>query len=295
MRTTPLDCLYKRHPIRTTPRWIGTVLCAKIPHFPTETSFPARNLRFIRMVVSLARFLKLAHRGETGGHRITARCTQTNREEKEMRSNLWTGRLSSAILAGAALIAVGCQESTTNKDVANARKDVREEQQQTAETVREAQKDVAEARRDAQPYSVNKPVTDKDAADARQDVANAQHEAQQDIAAQKENEREAVVELKTVEQQAAATKARDAFVAETQQQLANAEARINQLKTNASAAEGANKETIDRQIDTLQNQHDRAEEALGNLKSAKLAEWQVHRQHVRVAVQDLNNSMNNVR
>jgi hypothetical protein len=212
-----------------------------------------------------------------------------------MRKNQWTGRLFAAILAGVALIAVGCQEATTDKDVADARKNLREEQQQTAETVRDAPKDVADARRDAQPYTVNKPVTNKDAADARQEVADAKHEAKEEIATQKEGEREAAVELKTAEQQAAATKARDAFVVQTEQQLADAEARINQLKTNASAAEGANKEALDRQIDTLQNQHDRVHDALGNLKSAKLAEWQTHRQHVRLAMQDLNNSMANVR
>jgi hypothetical protein len=208
-----------------------------------------------------------------------------------MRSNLWTTRLFSAVVAGVALIAVGCQESTTSDDVSDARENVREEQRETAETVRDAQKDVADARRDAQPYSVNKPVT----GEARQDIADAQHEAKQDIAEQKQDEREAVVELKTVEQKAAATKARDSFVAATEQQLADAEARINQLKSTASSAEGANKDALDRQIDTLDNQHDRVEEALGNLKTAKLEEWQTHRQHVRMAMQDLNNSMANLR
>jgi chromosome segregation ATPase len=200
-----------------------------------------------------------------------------------------------AVLAGVALVAAGCAESTTQKDVADARKELREEQQETAETVRDAQKDVADARRDAAPYTVNKPINSQDAAEARQDVADAQHKANEQIRDQVENQNEAVVELKTAEQQLAATKARDAFVADAERKLADAEARIDQLKATASSAEGTAKENLDRHINSMQSQHDRAADALSNLKSAKLAEWQAHREHVRTAMQDLNNSLTTVR
>jgi hypothetical protein len=272
----------------------------KFSAFMVKGSFSARNLPFIHIVDSTTNFARLVNvvqRGEAGTGTILAPSGANNPfvRSKEMRKKLWTGRLLTAVLAGVALVAVGCQEATTEKDVADARQDVREEQRETADTVRDAQKDVADARQDAQPYTVNRPVTGEDAAEARQDVADARHEAQKDIADQKQDEREAALELKTVEQKAAATKARDSFVAQTEQQLADAENRIDQLKTSASATDGANKETLDRQIDTLQGHHDRVEDALGNLKTAKLEEWQTHRQHVRMAMQDLNNSMANVR
>jgi chromosome segregation ATPase len=212
-----------------------------------------------------------------------------------MRTNWTSGWFFPAFLSAAALVASGCAESTSEKDVANARKDLREEQQQTAETMREAQKDVADARRDAAPYTVNKPVTPEDAAEARQDIADAQHKANEQVRDQIQNQNEAAVELKTTEQQLAATKARDAFVANSEKKLAEAEARIDQLKATASAAEGPAKETLDREIDTLQNQHDRVKDALGNLKTAKLAEWTTHREYVRVAMQDLDTSMKKVR
>lgn len=200
-----------------------------------------------------------------------------------------------AIMTGVALSFSGCAESTTQKDVADAREELREEQKETADTIRDAREDVAEAQREAQPYTVNKPVTPEDAAEARQEVAEARQEANEEIRDQKQEEQEAALDLRTTEQEAAATKARDEFVMKTEHELADAEARINQLKSTASSAEGANKDALDRQIDTLQNQHDRAEEALGNLKSAKLAEWPVHRQSVRTAMRDLDSSMNNVR
>jgi chromosome segregation ATPase len=212
-----------------------------------------------------------------------------------MRVNWISNWFFPALLAGVALVAAGCAESTTQKDVADARKELREEQQETAETVRDAQKDVADARRDAAPYTVNKPINSQDAAEARQDVADAQHKANEQIRDQVENQNEAVVELKTAEQQLAATKARDAFVADAARKLAEAEARIDQLKATASSAEGTAKENLDRQINSMQSQHDRAADALSNLKSAKLAEWQAHREHVRTAMQDLNNSLTTVR
>ena len=212
-----------------------------------------------------------------------------------MRTKWQTAGFFPALLAGLALVAAGCAESTTERDVADAREDLREEQKETADAAREGQQEVADARCDAQPYTVNKPVTGEDAAEARQEVADAQHEAKQDLAEQKQDEAEAAIELRTAEQQLAATKARDAFVTETEKKLADAEARIDALKSSASAAEGTAKENFDRQIETLQGQHDQAEEALSNLKSAKLAEWQIHRRHVRTAMQQLDTNMNNIR
>lgn len=212
-----------------------------------------------------------------------------------MKTNWFSGWFVPALVTTAALIAGGCAESTTEKDVANARKDLQEEQRETAETMRDAQKDVADARRGAAPYTANKPVTNDDAVEARQDVADAQHKANEKVRDQIENQNEAAVELKTAEQELAATKARDTFVADTEKKLADVEARIDQLKSTASSAEGPAKDSLDREIDALQNQHDRVKDALGNLKTAKLAEWPTHREYVRVAMHDLDNSLKNVR
>jgi chromosome segregation ATPase len=215
-----------------------------------------------------------------------------------MRTKWTTIWFFPAALAGVALAFTGCAESTTPDDVADAREELREEQQETAETVQETREEVADARRDAQPYAVNKPVTGDthdEAVEAHQDIADAQHDARQEILDQKADEAEAATDLRTVEQQAAATKARDEFVAETERMLADVEARIDQLKAGASSADGAAKENLDRQIDALDNQHSRVEEALDHLKTAELADWQTHRQQVRTAMQELNSSLGTIR
>ena len=81
--------------------------------------------------------------------------------------------IAPVFVAMAALVAVGCSDSTTKKDVANARTDLKEARQNTQETAREAQNDVANARQDAREHMVAKPVTPEQATDAQQDVAEA--------------------------------------------------------------------------------------------------------------------------
>jgi hypothetical protein len=70
---------------------------------------------------------------------------------------------------------------------------------------------------------------------------------------------------------------------------------IDQMEEQASSAEEAEKAAINQRIEALQAQHDRAEEALGELKSADLASWQSYQQQVRVALQELDNNNRNVR
>src|SRR4029079_4700095 len=79
------------------------------------------------------------------------------------------------LVGGATLVALGCQESTTHKDVANARKNLEDARQETKQTIQEGQNDVAETQRDAQQHTAAKPVTPDDNAEARHDVAEARH------------------------------------------------------------------------------------------------------------------------
>jgi len=212
-----------------------------------------------------------------------------------MNATLWTYRLTFPALVGAALVASGCEESTTQDDVSDARQELREEQQETAETIREGREQVAEAQREAQPYTVNKPVLEEDAIEAREDVAEARQGANEDVRDQAQEQNAAAVELRTEEQKLAATKARDAYVNQAERALADAEVRIKQLEESASSAEGTAKDAIDRQLEALNGQHDRAEEAIAELKDAELASWQAHQENVRVAMQGLNTSLNQVR
>ena len=82
-----------------------------------------------------------------------------------------------ACVAVAALMLVGCTESTTRKDVSKAQDNLKDAKQNTQEAMREGQQDVAEARRDAQEHTTAKPVTPEDTTDARQDIADARQDA----------------------------------------------------------------------------------------------------------------------
>jgi len=57
---------------------------------------------------------------------------------------------------------------------------------------------------------------------------------------------------------------------------------------------GADKDTINRQVDMLKTQRDMAQKALNDLKSA---DWPLGEppEHVRLALQDLDNSRRNIR
>ncbi|MEX2317256.1 MAG: hypothetical protein WD669_08895 [Pirellulales bacterium] len=197
----------------------------------------------------------------------------------------------SGLVAGVALVVAGCTESTTPKDVARAKQDLREEQQETREAQREAQQDFEAAQRDAR--TVNKPVVDTEAmTDAQRNVAEAQREGAERVAGQREDEREALAKLQKTEREFAATQARDAFVAQAEQQLAQADQRTEQFEAQAKASEGAAKDALDQKIKGLKTDRDNAKSALNELKRADLDKWDVHRATVQSALQDLMRGLN---
>lgn len=212
-----------------------------------------------------------------------------------MKSTFTTLRAIAPALAVTALMIAGCSESTTQKDVAKAQKNLEQAREKTHEVAREGQNDVANAQQNANEHIVAKPVTPEQATDAQHNVADAKHDAAQDIAAAKEKEQAAAADLKDTQQKFNATEARDAFVKQAETKLSDYDKRIDELKQQALTAEGANKEAINRQMDTVKNQRDLANKALGDLKGADLATWKNHEDHVRMAFQDLDNSMRNVR
>jgi chromosome segregation ATPase len=206
-------------------------------------------------------------------------------EMKTVIRKLWT--VFPSLVAAAAIVAVGCSQETSRKDVAKAQNKLDKERQQTAETMRDAQRDVADAQQKAQPYTASKPVAN--------DVADAKVDAAQDIAKQKEKEREAAAKLKDTQQNFQASQERDAFVKDTEMKLAETDKQIDALKQKASNAQGAEKDAINREIDMLKTKRDVAKKALNDLKGADIANWKNHQEPVRVALHDLDNSMRNVR
>jgi hypothetical protein len=80
-------------------------------------------------------------------------------------------------------------------------------------------------------------------------------------------------------------------VADHQQKLDAAKKRIDSLNDRASNQEGAAKDATDKQAAELQTAHDRAEEALDNLKSADLMKWTDHQDNVKQAFDALQTEM----
>lgn len=212
-------------------------------------------------------------------------------------------------LALLGLAATGCTEGTTRKDVASAQQTLDQAKQNTAEVVQDARNDVADAQRDAREHMVAKPVTPdtstavdangnyihNNTIDAQHDIAVAQQQANDKVADAKDKERSAAAELKTNEQQFQATQERDNFVKNADQRLADYDRRIDELKQQASNATGSNKDAIDRQIDAVKNARERVSDALDEVKKSDIAAWKNHQDHVRMAFQELDNSVKNVR
>jgi hypothetical protein len=193
------------------------------------------------------------------------------------------------------VLIVGCSEGTSRKDVASARDKLQKEQQQTADAVHQGQRDVADAQQRAEQHTVGKPVTsDQPTADQRK-VADAQVNAAEKIAKQKEQERAAATNLADKEQSLQATQARDSYVREVEYKLADSDRQIDALKQRASNAQGADKDGITRQVEMMKTQRDMAQKALNDLKGADLATWKNHQEHVRLALQDLDNSTRNLK
>src|SRR4051812_46289330 len=201
-------------------------------------------------------------------------------------------------LALVVLVAIGCSQTTTRKDVASAQDKLQKEQQKTSDTVREAQRDVVDAQQRGQERVTAKPVTPDQTPVVSRDQRNidkAEVNAAEKIAKQQERERAAAANVKDKEQEFQASQTRDAFVNKVEQQLADTDKQIDLLKQKASNAQGADRDSVNRQVDMLKTQRGLAKKALDDLKSAELANWKNHQEHVQLALRDLDNSMKTVR
>jgi hypothetical protein len=195
-------------------------------------------------------------------------------------------KFTCGLLAVAALICAGCTESTTQKDVAKAKQNLRQAQQDTQLAARDAQQDVADAQQGAR--TVNKPVvSNEDMVDAQRKVTNAQQKGAERVAERKDEEREAAAKLAKTQREFEAAKARDAFAAQADGELAKADQQIEQLEAQAKAATGATKDALDQKIKAVKLERDNAKSHLSELKKSDLDKWDIHKQAVQSALQDL--------
>ena len=197
------------------------------------------------------------------------------------------------VAAGLAVGFAGCQEATTRSDVADAREEVRDEQQDVAEAKREAGEEIADAEHDADQarHEAMKPVLEGDAAEeaaeANQNVAEAKADANAEIRDEQKDVDAAAAELKKTEAEHQATLARDGFAKQANQQIELADERIAQLEERHDNAEGAEAETLQKQIDALKSQRDRVKDAVDGLQGEELMKWQDHQRTVQQEVSTL--------
>jgi hypothetical protein len=205
-----------------------------------------------------------------------------------------------AVAVGAAM-AVGCSESTTRKDVASAQEKLDKAHANTQEAVQQAKNEVADVQRNVQEHTVAKPVVIDQPVDTRQDIraqekiADAQVDANKKIADAKDKELAAAANLKTTEQQFKDTQDRDNFVREAEMKLSDYDKRIEDLKAQASNSRGPDRDAVNRQIELVKASRARASSALSDLRKADLPTWKNHQDHVRLAFQELDDSVRNVR
>lgn len=201
-------------------------------------------------------------------------------------------------LLGLALLgfaALGCSEGTTRKDVATAQQNLDEAKQNTADAVRDNQNNADGQASTAQEHTAAKPITPDNTTMPPQGTAGMQQNATDKVADAKEREQAAAADLKTKEQQYQATQERDNFVKQAEQKLGDYDKRIDELNQQASNAQAADKDAINRQIDAVKSSRDRAKKALDDLKGADVMAWKNHQDHVRMAFQELDNTVKNVK
>ena len=213
-------------------------------------------------------------------------------------------KLLSPLFASLALIVAGCQESTTREDVADARADVLEEQQDVATAQADANADVAAEQDDldAARREANKPVLDgdesaeaaKDLADEKRDIAAARADANEEVLDEKRDVAEAAKDLQTTEAELQQTQARDAFAQQAEQQLALADKKIEELEAREDNADGAAEKAFQDQIAKIKAQRDPVDDAVDDMKSAEIMKWQDHQKNAQLAMSELNRMMQEV-
>lgn len=155
-------------------------------------------------------------------------------------------------LVGCAVLAIGCNESVTPKDVDAAKKKADQEAREAA---------------DARAQSPDN--TDK-------------------VKAEEAEARDAERKLKETEMKAAATTARDGYVGQIDARMKAADAKVDELQKVASGQDGAAKDVTQKKIDDIKAKRERVDEAVGKMKAAELLLWEQHRAEVQRLTDELN-------
>jgi hypothetical protein len=199
-------------------------------------------------------------------------------------------RLGTSLLAAAfvALGLAGCGQNTTQNDVTAAQEKARAEERKSAQAREEAQKEIAakqqkveESRREAM-----KPIVNSE--DELQKTRDQQAEK---IRKQDEKTGAAVENAAKTEQKLTTEKDREAYVANAEARIKDADERIDMLGKQSKDLQGDAKKSADLKIDELKQARDRVNTELSKTKSAETLQWQDHRAETDQALARLHDLM----
>lgn len=204
-------------------------------------------------------------------------------------------------LSAAGLISLaGCNE-VSREDVTAARDEAREEQREAEEARRNAEERIAEEERETEEVrrEAFRPNYDDEATNAIQEeekeTAEVRREVADEVNEQQREANEAAEEAAKTEARFEARfeaqKARDSYVKDAELQLIKFDEQIAAMKEQNANLEGAEKEAADKKIELIEDRRDTAQEALDDVKSAEVMDWEAARDDVERALKDLTQAL----
>jgi chromosome segregation ATPase len=194
-----------------------------------------------------------------------------------------------SLVGSLAVWSLGCQQTTTEKDVSKSREKAREEQRDVQQAELDAEKkisDKAQEAREIRGYRQSE-IEKKD-----QEVREARREGDQKILKEQREADDAQQKLRETQRKFASEQSRKDFVNQAEAGLNEVDQTIDRLKKQADTATPARKTTLQQKTDAVKQHRDHVKDTLKELKSADVNSWFHKHAAVDQALRDLRNAMN---
>ena len=190
----------------------------------------------------------------------------------------WTRQGAPLLLAG--FLLTGCEVS--RQDVADARKDVIEEQRETEQAKADAAENISEKQReldDARHSTLRTPyndgnLTDETAAE-RKELEDTRQRENEEVREEEQETMEAKKQADRLARELAAKKSREAYVATVNTEIEAVEQRLEDMRTRLDGMEeGAERQQLETDIEVLDVKRENQADALSEIENAELLEWE---------------------
>jgi hypothetical protein len=198
--------------------------------------------------------------------------------------------------AASLMILAGCAD-VSRHDVTAAREKAMEEQQEANEARRDAQDKIVEQeqRTDEVRREAFRPTYDEQGTEAirteEERTEEVRRETAEEVNEEQQEANEAATEAAKTEARFEAQKARDSYVKEAELQLIKADEQIAVMKEQAANLEGAEKDASDTKMNLIDERRETAQEAIDDVKSAEVEDWELARDDVERALKDLTQAL----